>query len=278
MKSVLDWVFPNQFSQEGAVASPPLRAQLCLRNYYLCVRGGLEPEIDAARKLRILEHVLNSLNFSEVFGNEQLVTFGELEKLAKRETKLKIFTFGSLLHPISAKFNLKGKGKASLAFGLKRLFNYFQEDLEENRLGLPSPENSDEMARLNVAFTSEISDMLPGALFEVDACEIASLKIREKGYHWKRVLIVDYEAIEKGELPEVEEAYTLILPQGEENSEALPHQSYLNICLEGAKQFGTRFLKFFSETTYLADGKTTILEWLRNEVITMNLELIPLHN
>ncbi|MDX8431731.1 MAG: hypothetical protein SNF33_08040, partial [Candidatus Algichlamydia australiensis] len=123
-----------------------------------------------------------------------------------------------------------------------------------------------------------LEDLLPGAVYEVDKEDLKSLAEREKGYGWKKIQVVDYVETVYGKLPKVEEAYVLMLPKGDEEKNALPHQSYLNVCLEGARRFGAHFLKLFALTTYLADGETSILEWLRSEVISMNLELIPAIN
>ncbi|GAB5411780.1 MAG: hypothetical protein ChlgKO_08940 [Chlamydiales bacterium] len=203
--------------------------------------------------------------------DEELISFEDLRK----KKGIKIFTYGSLLHPVSASFDLKGAGRPMLSFGIRRVFNYEGSQLAKNRLGLPSPENALETAKLNVVPTGRTSDFLPGAVYEVDQEDLLRLEEREKGYMWKKIHVMDFDEVVHGILPEMEEVYVLMLPEQKLKQESFPHQSYLNVCLEGARRFGKRFLKLFANTTYLADGETTILEWLRNEVIHMNLEMIP---
>lgn len=234
------WEFPNQFQQEGAILSPPLRAQLLLRNYQLCAKNSLLGAFDSVLQMRLIHHVAKTP-----------VKSGGIKILAIDE-----FSEGS---------------RAVLSFGIKRVFSYEVDNLGESPLGLPSPETPLETANLAVEVTEKITDLLPGTVYEVDALpEVA------EGLYFEKVRFVDFDAVELGTLPPVEEAYVLV--NSVKKRDALPHQSYLNVCLEGAKRFGKRFLKLFTQSTYLADGRTTILEWLRNEVIHMNLEMLPATN
>ncbi len=128
--------------------------------------------------------------------------------------------------------------KPLMVSGYKRVFN-----VKPMR---PNPKNE-------IAFVGAMANpdyKMNGALVELDDEEFRKLMVREISYEPEKV-----NAILSKEQAEVDA--WLFLPSSSFMSNDLhPNPDYLKRCREGAKEFGTDFLKEWDESTFHIDGRT----------------------
>ncbi len=102
--------------------------------------------------------------------------------------------------------------------------------------------------------------------FEVDEQGFEDLKNREEDYHAQEVTVCEF-----GSSKEFENAVLFVSNKTDQSGEIrssdqlLPIPEYLEVCRKGAYSWGDKFGKVFDQTTYLADGKTSIKEYLLNK-------------
>ena len=172
--------------------------------------------------------------------------------------------YGSLVNAASARRTLGGSLKGLvIAFGVRRLFNLPMSADALKRYSSPATPTAN--AALNVLPTHRFEDVVNGALFDVMREDIPAFREREIGYDLVPVACVDWSR--RTGAPFV--AYVLAHP-GPANAGAertvsaiAPHAGYYQLCREGAASMGEEFLEFWSESTFLADGTTSIDEWER---------------
>lgn len=181
--------------------------------------------------------------------------------------KLSFVGYGSLLNTGSASRTLSKEiirsRKPIIVFGAKRVFNYSMGSAVSN-YGLP--ENPKETAALNIHLTGSLHDYFNGILIKLPIDEIAALRKRELDYDLEPVVYTDWEIV-KGDKRPVDVAYALTCHEKLEGSTSrvdrslYPHRKYFDVCKKGAGEFGSIFLKQWLDTTFLADGTTTVKNW-----------------
>lgn len=184
------------------------------------------------------------------------------------ESKILLFGYGSLINKKSASRNVKAEALESMqpaiAFGVKRMFNYQAKKTDHWGTDLDHKEK----AMLNLAAAWNMKSMVNGVVMEIDREDLASLISREQGYDLVPILIASWnEVIAKDPEVEIKVAYTFVSPyEAREgvlytSTQYYPVTNYLIAVQEGASEYGLNFVDFWNATTYLADGKTTVLDW-----------------
>ena len=257
--------YPNEESlnYNGIFKSTVLNPPDVISNIYLSNKRAFE----------LLDKIHDAL---EVTGYEY--PWYSLEEELKEEGKDKIvlFGYGSLLNKLSAKETIKNdavdKYTPVIAFGIKRLLDYNMPDELRSRSIYEFIENEQSIGLFNARFTGSITDSANGALIEVSLDEIASLRKREVGYDLRPIVCIPW-GNQKGKIMN---AYTLgcsgRMWKGKmlSDSTILPHKGYYKVCREGASKISNKFLEYFLETSYIADGKTKVKDW--EKTINLNEE------
>ena len=83
---------------------------------------------------------------------------------------------------------------------------------------------------------------------------------REKGYDRKSVNWEDIKFYSQNEFSYDYEIFIYLGKPGNFNNQIMPNPKYLNICLSGAKMWGTNFYNDFLETTYIKDRRLLDME------------------
>jgi len=259
-----NWRFVNQYNQANVHSSNVLRSQLLLRNYFLASLALSEHQMGRKRHQELKRHIPQ-------IADPQPVEFKEIFELLNKEGNktVKFLTFGSLMNETSAAFDIGSKGHPALTFGLRRIFNFEPPAHAISRLGLPTPGFDEEVARLNVAQCNRGDSPLCGVLHALTLDEVKALEKREQGYQLVKVSVVDYEAAYSEATPKIEIAYVLVADQPAPSEPIKPHLNYLNVCLEGALAHGRGFLSYFLSSTFLSDGTTPLIEFLRQELVDL---------
>jgi cation transport regulator ChaC len=186
----------------------------------------------------------------------------DLEK-ENNETIL-IFTYGSLLNEESALKSLSPKivkeSKRAIAFGIKRIFNYFMPDEVAERSLYATEINPNEFSVLNAEFTGLPYDFCNGLIMNVPAAEIANLRKREIGYDLVQTSCIYWDDKEWETRPVFVLSCEHKLFKGKwlTKSDLPPHPNYLQTCLKGAQSLGDDFYEFWCRTTYQGNGKDVI--------------------
>jgi hypothetical protein len=194
----------------------------------------------------------------------------DFEDLAARfpDQKILIFGYGSLMNKLSAARSISRESiqtmRPVVAFGLKRLFNYHPVSLERWGPDL----HPREKAMLNVMPVTTYKTIINGVALEASIEDVRGLIKRERGYDLVPILIADWNSVSK-ESPDVvvKVAYTFLVPEEIRcgiayiQQKYYPVKGYLKMVREGAAAFGSDFLVYFDNTTFLANGVTAINEW-----------------
>ncbi len=184
-----------------------------------------------------------------------------IKKKAKTNGKVFFFCYGSLVNPdeIKRRHGRLGKNNVVVAKGFKRIFNYgfFDWEFETGKYKKSKYENHD--ASLNVVFTGNDSDVVNGIINPLYEKDIDDFVKHEAGYDVQEVEYVGFEHSEiKGK------AYILIGDKSCKEfghlirDDHFPNESYLKICLDGAKKFGKKFLDMWLDNAYLGNGEALI--------------------
>lgn len=177
-----------------------------------------------------------------------------------------LFAYGSLLNINSASRTISDKSISTytpaVAFGLQRLFDRDVPESENNWGTINSPL---ERGMLNVRYDGDPSHVVNGVLMVVNDHDLEKLIERETGYELIPIPVMLWDqAINKSNAkPTIVIAYTF---SAKENSPYVDHQvipvtNYAIASEMGAAQYGDEFLRFWQQTTYLADGKTPYMDW-----------------
>ena len=177
-----------------------------------------------------------------------------------------IVGIGSLLNLESAAEDIQGVNEEEffpvVAVGAKRLFNYLiPGSVLEELGGNPQP---DERAALNMVATGRSNDWFNGRILSVAVQDLDGLRKREHGYHLRPVTSIRWDS------PTAEPFLAYVLCAEDEVVEGRqvidntiePNPAYVEICLTGASSVSPEFGAMFLDTSYLADGKTSLRTWL----------------
>jgi len=188
----------------------------------------------------------------------------EQELVANGGGSLPMVGYGSLVNLDSAARTL-GPGSLATArsivcFGVRRVFDY---DKSAGRTDVEYAEDVIARAALNVRMTNDTADALNGLLFDMAHQDVQAMRERELGYDLLPVSCFSWEALDLPAAP----AWILSAPDEPRggsvfaNSKLTPDVEYFVRCRAGAADFGEGFLRFWRETTLLADGVTPVAEW-----------------
>ncbi len=171
--------------------------------------------------------------------------------------------YGSLLSFESASRTLKHTDLQARefvkAFGLQRIFNYEMPQHVLDRW--EQPVGSSRIAALNVTATGSPEDWINAVLIPVSPVDISALRERELNYDLRPIPIQAW-----GDTGPFRVAWVLIENvEMHRRSSLLPHPNYTSLCRDACAQLSEDFLKAFDDTTLLADGKTKLGEFLRDE-------------
>lgn len=223
-------------------------------------------ELEPKFSLKLLDKIQSSFQFSS-YGYPWYDLENILEK--KGQKSIRLFGYGSLLNKFSAQQTINkdsvNQYKPAVAFGIRRLLDYnMPEDVRKRPLyqGLVGPK---ELGVFNTRYTGSITDNANGALIDIPIEDIENLRSREIGYDLRPVVCLKWPIDQNN--PDFSIAYTLGCSgrtwKGNSltDSTLLPHKKYLDLCKEGAQGLGDEFLNHFLQTSFLADGITSISEW-----------------
>ena len=156
-------------------------------------------------------------------------------------TVYKIFAYGSLINQASLRKTVPEARNIMPAktYGLQRVFN-----LQSNYRF--DPEHNSPVCVLNIA-EANADCLLNGTCFEMDEVFLDNILEREKGYDFCRLKAYDYT--EEGQ---AFEAYYFRAKQFTPYlylSKSSVQQHYLNLCLQGSREYGDDFLADFKSST-----------------------------
>ena len=181
--------------------------------------------------------------------------------------RLLLVGYGSLISLESAAETIRGVNEKEffpvVALGAKRVFNYRIPEEVLKELGDTRP---DEVAALNVIATGQAADLINGRIVPVSADDLPGLRDREFGYHLRPVTCVRWTALDS----EPFTAYVLCaedsVVKGRQviDNTIKPHLGYVEICTTGAKAVSESFNEVFLDTSFLADGSTSLRQWLKS--------------
>ena len=217
----------------------------------------------------VLTRVSKQLPYLVTFPSYTYPNTG-FEKVSTRfpNGKVRIFGYGSLMNKLSASRSLKPEALESMcpsvAFGLKRLFNYKAAKTEH----WGANQDAKEKAMLNIVQTLNIASIVNGVTVEVDPEDFKQLVKRETGYDLVPILVASWGDI-RAENPElrIQVAYTFSASSELRNhidytsTKYYPVRGYLHAVQEAASAYGEEFACMWNATTYLADGTTRLNEW-----------------
>ncbi len=161
--------------------------------------------------------------------------------LSTMKTIYKIFAYGSLINQASLKKTVPEARNIIPAktYGLHRVFNLastYRFDAECN-----SP-----VCVLNIAETDAVS-VLNGTCFEMDEVSLGNILQREQGYDFCKIKVHHYD-----DEKQIFDAYYFRAHQFTPY-QYLPkssvQQHYLNLCLNGCKIYGDKFIEDFKNST-----------------------------
>jgi len=202
------------------------------------------------------------------------------ESLAKLFTlwgasKIEFVGYGSLVNPASAAKTVSQEVidtfRPVVCFGGKRIFerNYVNNAHWGKRI------RNNDNGMLNVIPVKNLSQMFNGVSMQVSLEEMVHLTEREIGYDLIPMLTLHWdEAMDQNNrTPKFFLAYIFSASSEKRGNEihvspcVNPVPGYSYFSMAGAAEYGKAFLKFWVDTTYLADRKTPFLIWLKNPKI-----------
>jgi len=175
--------------------------------------------------------------------------------------------YGTLLHQASASNTLRGSD-SDLEFvpvrvpGLRRLFNLHPEHYEESHKVNSA---AIEAAAMNVAFAKDAA--LNGVVFQTTKDEQQRLDKRERYYHSEKIQVFEFSSGAS-----LGQARFYICSPDEKwinhnPKELLPLWRDIVWGRSGAYAISKEFGQFFDETTYLADGRTLVIDAYRDYLL-----------
>lgn len=180
------------------------------------------------------------------------------------EDTLSLFSYGSLIDEHSASRTLSPRAletrRPALAFGVKRTFNRDVPIKPDSRWGIPCNPNARGM--LNVEKTEELKSFINGVLVDVPLEDIEALLTREVGYDLIPIVVANWQGLLTGKF-EFAIAYILSAPLSSSyvSLDILPRPGYYELTRDAAMQFGPLFGLLWYNTTFMADGKSSVDIW-----------------
>ncbi|PJD94693.1 MAG: hypothetical protein CK425_10640 [Parachlamydia sp.] len=201
-------------------------------------------------------------------------------------SKIELVGYGSLVNPVSAAKTVSQQVIKTflpvVCFGGKRIF---ERNIAKNTHWGPKVRANDN-GMLNVTPVKNLSQMFNGVSMQVSLEELMPLTEREIGYDLIPILTLKWEeAVDQSNLsPHFFISYTFSA-----STEKRGNETYISACINpvpgysyssmaGASEYGEAFLKFWIDTTYLADRKTPFILWLKNPKINCECDrgcLVP---
>lgn len=182
--------------------------------------------------------------------------------------KVRVFGYGSLINKVSAGRTVKPEAIQSMypgvIFGAKRIFNYTATKTDH----WGANQHPKEKAMLNLVPSLNFASIVNGVVIEVDAEDLMRLVQREIGYDLVPVLVASWTDIVNRKPPlEIQVAYTFVsAPELRDHrlytsTQFYPVRGYLNAIQQANLEYGEAFSSLWDQSTYLADGTTTIKSW-----------------
>lgn len=221
-----------------------------------------------------IEHIVKELSKKHPQEAGALLTWEEFKKEYKNQgvTNLPMIGTGSLANSKDLLLILPEKRETEqvIGFGGKRMFK-LRTPSNEHR-GLPSAGFDDEIANIAVEEQEGVPlfdtrNLFNGVLFYLKESEVEAMQKKRSEYNLKKVPYVKVAQLFDNPIT-IQHAYILI-NNAKYDEEIKPHLNYLNLVIESFDDGNLDqqdLIRLFSETTYLADGKTTIDKWLEAEV------------
>jgi hypothetical protein len=200
----------------------------------------------------------------------KILTWDEFRKEYEHTDSLPFIGYGSLINKKSAMGTLQDERPIEpiIAFGGKRIFKLPRYNINAYTQGLPSIGYEHEVACLGVELTADAAHCFNGVVFDLRKEELDAMQQREGIYQIKWVPYIKIADL-MGDKLSVDYAYVLVY-QPHHNSAMRPHLNYLHLVLEGHER--AYLAGYFLETTYLADGETTLTEWIGQEINEFSLQ------
>ncbi len=176
-----------------------------------------------------------------------------------------IFSYGSLMNVSSAQLTL---GKASMAsrrpgiaYKVKRLYDRDIPITIGSKWCIPKDSNARGM--LNTVSTESVDDLINGVLIDVSLDDIPHVLLREEGYDLLPIVVQEWDVEKQTVRPGYFIAYTFHAPQDSKytNASIMPRPKYYELTRDAPLQYGPSFYRIWLQTTYLADGKTPVIDW-----------------
>ncbi len=189
-----------------------------------------------------------------------------IEALQKEgKDSITIFSYGSLMDVASASRTLSSACLATrrpaIGYKIRRIFDRDVPLKPGSKWCQPAHDKARGM--LNVLPTSSTDDFVNGVLIDVPLEDIPSVLFREEGYDLMPIIVQEWDVEQETVKGPYHIVYTFYAPQkGPYTSpEILPRPKYYELTRDAALQYGPLFYELWLTTTYLADGKTSIMEW-----------------
>ena len=193
----------------------------------------------------------------------------EAQLAQEPDGRLLLIGYGSLMNLESAAETIEGVNATDfypvVCVGAKRLFNYRIPDAVLKELAeLGGPAQPRELAALNVIPTGRAADLFNGRVVPVAAADLPALRQREYGYHLRSVTCLRWGAWESEPFAAAVLAAEDPVINGRQviDNTLEPNPAYVAIVDAGTKAVSESFHELFLDTTFLADGKTTLQQWL----------------
>lgn len=185
-----------------------------------------------------------------------------------QDGKVLVFGYGSLMNKISAGRSVKEEAldsmHPSVAFGVKRIFNY--KATVTRHWG--NDQHEKEKAMLNLAQTLNIASVANGVTIKVDLEDFVKLVDRETGYDLVPILVTSWDDIlTQNPHFNIQVAYTFVASHELRNhikytsTGYYPVRGYLHAVQDASLAYGEEFARMWNATTYLADGTTSVDDW-----------------
>ena len=193
----------------------------------------------------------------------------EAQLAQEPDGRLLLIGYGSLMNLQSAAETIEGVNETDfypvVCVGAKRLFNYrIPDDVLKELAELGGPAQPHELAALNVIPTGRAADLFNGRVVPVAAADLPALRQREYGYHLRSVTCLRWDAWESEPFAAAVLAAEDPVINGRQviDNTLDPNPAYAGIVDAGATAVSEPFHELFLDTTFLADGKTTLQQWL----------------
>ncbi len=193
----------------------------------------------------------------------------EAQLAQEPDGRLLLIGYGSLMNLQSAAETIESVNETDfypvVCVGAKRLFNYrIPDDVLKELAELGGPAQPHELAALNVIPTGRAADLFNGRVVPVAAADLPALRQREYGYHLRSVTCLRWDAWESEPFAAAVLAAEDPVINGRQviDNTLDPNPAYAGIVDAGATAVSEPFHELFLDTTFLADGKTTLQQWL----------------